>query len=113
MVGCYSPAPSYPRSMYTRCPECQTAFRITIAQLKARDGLVRCGRCDAMFRADLRLFAPPAARGEHADDADSQMYIDLGGSDADASSEADVPVVSDLSPPPRRRWARAAWVAAA
>ena len=46
--------------MYTRCPDCQTAYRITIAQLKARDGLVRCGRCDSVFRADLHLFAPPA-----------------------------------------------------
>ena len=48
--------------MYTRCPECRTAFRITVAQLKAADGLVRCGRCDTVFRADLHLFAPAGAR---------------------------------------------------
>src|SRR5688572_9300536 len=50
--------------MFTRCPECQTTFRITVAQLKMRDGLVRCGRCDAVFRADLRLFATLAAASE-------------------------------------------------
>lgn len=48
--------------MYTRCPECRTAFRITIVLLKAADGLVRCGRCDTVFRADLHLFAPAGRR---------------------------------------------------
>ena len=58
--------------MYTRCPQCQTVFRITAAQLKARDGMVRCGRCQHVFGADQHLMpkpakgtvkgAPPAAR---------------------------------------------------
>lgn len=89
--------------MYTRCPECQTAFNITIAQLKARDGLVRCGRCDSVFRADLRLFAP-APDGSQADSKseteisitlepdDDSEYIDLGERD-----DVEIPVVSDLS----------------
>ncbi|MDH4135074.1 MAG: DUF3426 domain-containing protein [Gammaproteobacteria bacterium] len=51
--------------MYTRCPECQTVFRITAAQLKARAGQVRCGRCQHVFAADAHLVerpAKPAAR---------------------------------------------------
>ena len=37
--------------MRTRCPECQTAFRVTPDQLKARAGKVRCGQCQAVFNA--------------------------------------------------------------
>lgn len=37
--------------MKTRCPECQTTFRITPEQLKARAGKVRCGQCQAVFNA--------------------------------------------------------------
>lgn len=46
--------------MYTRCPQCQTVFRITAAQLKARDSMVRCGRCQHAFRADAHLVERPA-----------------------------------------------------
>lgn len=46
--------------MYTRCPECQTVFRITAAQLKARAGQVRCGRCQHVFAADTHLVEAPA-----------------------------------------------------
>jgi len=84
--------------VYTRCPECQTAFKITVAQLKARDGLVRCGRCDSVFRADLRLFAPPSADGATqttlaatAPEDDSE-FIDL-----DARDDAAIPVITDFS----------------
>jgi predicted Zn finger-like uncharacterized protein len=42
-------------AMYTRCPECQSTFRITPAQIKAREGLVRCGRCRAVFQAGEHL----------------------------------------------------------
>jgi predicted Zn finger-like uncharacterized protein len=37
--------------MYTRCPECQTTFAVKPAQLEARDGMVRCGRCSTVFQA--------------------------------------------------------------
>ncbi len=46
--------------MYTRCPQCQTVFRITAAQLKVRDGKVRCGRCQHVFGADQHLMPKPA-----------------------------------------------------
>lgn len=45
--------------MYTRCPQCQTVFRITTAQLKAREGKVRCGRCQHVFGADQHLLPKP------------------------------------------------------
>ncbi|GHU04251.1 membrane protein [Betaproteobacteria bacterium] len=37
--------------MKTRCPNCQTIFRITPEQIKARAGKVRCGHCRATFNA--------------------------------------------------------------
>ena len=37
--------------MKTRCPNCQTSFRITPEQLKARVGKVRCGQCQTVFNA--------------------------------------------------------------
>lgn len=49
--------------MYTRCPNCQTVFTLTPSQLKARDGLARCGQCRQVFRADEHLLdgAPPGS----------------------------------------------------
>jgi predicted Zn finger-like uncharacterized protein len=37
--------------MKTRCPGCQTTFRVTPEQLKARAGRVRCGQCRSVFNA--------------------------------------------------------------
>ena len=37
--------------MKTRCPDCQTTFRVTPEQLKARAGKVRCGQCQHVFNA--------------------------------------------------------------
>jgi len=37
--------------MLTRCPACDTTFRITPEQLKARQGRVRCGHCQHVFNA--------------------------------------------------------------
>ncbi|WP_153110933.1 DUF3426 domain-containing protein [Propionivibrio limicola] len=49
--------------MKTRCPECQTTFRVTPEQLKARAGKVRCGQCSHVFNAlDYLLDEEPAAR---------------------------------------------------
>jgi predicted Zn finger-like uncharacterized protein len=37
--------------LLTRCPSCETAFRVTPEQLKARQGKVRCGECQHVFNA--------------------------------------------------------------
>lgn len=52
--------------MKTRCPACQTTFRVTPEQLKARVGKVRCGQCQTVFNAldslvEASLPKPPAA----------------------------------------------------
>jgi predicted Zn finger-like uncharacterized protein len=44
-------------ALITRCPLCQTAFRVTAAQLDAAAGLVRCGACNHVFEAGRQLVA--------------------------------------------------------
>ena len=49
----------------TRCPACQTAFRVKPEQLRARQGKVRCGKCQTVFNAldslAYRADSPPPA----------------------------------------------------
>lgn len=49
--------------MYTLCPLCETAFKVTAEQLHAAGGRVRCGKCSAIFNAVAHLIdqAPPSA----------------------------------------------------
>lgn len=41
--------------MLTRCPSCQTTFKVTSDILRVADGQVRCGRCQYQFNALLYL----------------------------------------------------------
>ena len=50
-----------PITMITRCPRCDTAFRVTENQLQAREGQVRCGRCHSVF--DARAALVPSGSG--------------------------------------------------
>jgi len=43
-------------SLATRCPVCQTVFRVVQDQLKVSEGWVRCGRCAKVFNAFQGLF---------------------------------------------------------
>ena len=45
--------------MLTRCPACETHFRVTAEQLKARAGRVRCGECQHVFNALDSLIEEP------------------------------------------------------
>jgi predicted Zn finger-like uncharacterized protein len=37
--------------LFTRCPDCDTTFRVTDEALKKANGQVRCGRCASVFNA--------------------------------------------------------------
>ena len=41
--------------MYTECPECEVAFRVTADVLKQAAGKVRCGGCGVAFNALAHL----------------------------------------------------------
>ncbi len=45
--------------LITRCPQCETTFRVIPDQLKLAQGWVRCGRCTRVFEADQHLFEVP------------------------------------------------------
>ncbi|MBP6096499.1 MAG: zinc-ribbon domain-containing protein [Methyloversatilis sp.] len=55
--------------MLSRCPACATVFRVDTAQIRARDGRVRCGRCQAVFDALDAMVDVPAVAGIAAHDA--------------------------------------------
>jgi predicted Zn finger-like uncharacterized protein len=46
--------------LFTRCPECETTFRVTDDTLKKASGQVRCGRCASVFNAYAELHDPTA-----------------------------------------------------
>ncbi len=52
--------------MYTQCPECQTVFKISAAELAAAHASVRCSHCNALFDAlpSLSEQLPPEPIGK-------------------------------------------------
>jgi len=42
-------------STSTQCPQCNTRFKVSQEQLEAHQGMVRCGRCQAVFNAAEHL----------------------------------------------------------
>ncbi|MGO4393347.1 zinc-ribbon and DUF3426 domain-containing protein [Variovorax sp. M-6] len=49
-------------SLVTRCPACDTTFKVVRDQLRISDGWVRCGRCSQVFDATVDLQEAPDAR---------------------------------------------------
>ena len=69
--------------MKTRCPDCQTVFRITAEQLAARAGKVRCGHCrkvfnalDDQFEGPLPAVAPTPMRATAPEPLSSDLKIE-------------------------------------
>lgn len=96
--------------MLTTCPECATSFRIAPEQLDARQGMVRCGRCNAVFNAydalrgeiESPVEAPPAetAVEEVLDGAPTSLNSDIpdaGGRDAGPAQATEMPTADVLS----------------
>jgi predicted Zn finger-like uncharacterized protein len=46
--------------LFTRCPDCDTTFRVTDDALKKANGQVRCGRCASVFNAYAERRDEPA-----------------------------------------------------
>ena len=42
-------------AVLTKCPQCETVFRVSAEQLRAAGGWVRCGRCATEFNAVAKL----------------------------------------------------------
>lgn len=96
--------------LITRCPDCQTSFRITVDMLHKADGRVRCGRCETVFSAfnsladsrtdlkalgaeDITLESAPASQRKLADLATTGDDAD--GVDAAAETIVDTDLISE------------------
>lgn len=53
-------------SLATRCPRCQTVFRVVPDQLRVSEGWVRCGRCSEVFNAARSLVDPSTGEARRA-----------------------------------------------
>lgn len=82
--------------MKTRCPGCQTTFRVTPEQLKVRAGKVRCGKCQAVFNAldglieesDPSLVSQPVSMSSHIDAPANADVADVAINEVDILLEA-------------------------
>ena len=45
-------------ALATKCPHCNTIFRVAHDQLKLRGGIVRCGACNEVFDGNAALVEP-------------------------------------------------------
>jgi len=48
-----------PMSLITRCPACQTLFKVVPDQFRVSEGWVRCGQCEEIFDGSLHLQPEP------------------------------------------------------
>lgn len=94
-------------TMVTRCPECSTAFKVSTEQLQARDGAVRCGRCQRVFNAfdslttwpDSALESPPAGAGAGAaPPAQGEEPAGGMGEGVEATAAAPAPEAAEMAP---------------
>jgi predicted Zn finger-like uncharacterized protein len=89
--------------MLTRCPHCQTTFRVTTEQLRVRQGRVRCGACQSVFDAldsltdELAVISPPEPEAESRLPLDGEPVPD----DGEPGSEAETELDSQPEPEPQ------------
>jgi predicted Zn finger-like uncharacterized protein len=99
-------------NLTTRCPNCGTAFRVQPAQLSARGGKVRCGKCTHVFDGVAALIAEGQPGTEAETEPSPQLGLfeaprksPIGGAGEAANEDAPVAEFLDEAPPPGRRLA--------
>jgi len=89
--------------MFTRCPHCQTVYRVIPPQLSAADGRVRCGHCGTVFDAgdtlsdDLETLAPDATDPGMAPADEAPDSTSATAAQAPSAADASEPAPADLS----------------
>ena len=83
-------------ALATRCPHCNTTFRVASDQLKLRGGIVRCGACHEIFDGNQSLFDPDAAPELPA--AAAPAAIAPAAAPLDNAPAAAVPAAAAVSP---------------
>ena len=82
--------------LVTRCPDCDTTFRVTDEALNRASGRVRCGRCGRVFSALAELYEPGIAPPKPA----SEPPIERQAARTAAPSEQVAPEAPPPPPPP-------------
>lgn len=94
-------------AMVTRCPACDTVFRITPPELQAHNGTVRCGRCLTVFDGfktlstapNLAASEPVPPRATASDPSEPKPVIaEASAPEAPAAGSSDTPVSSMPEP---------------
>ena len=95
-------------ALATRCPHCNTTFRVASDQLKLRGGIVRCGTCQQVFDGnaslvDMDAVAPPVPVASPpviepvstavSDQAEQAASVAI-------AHSADVPAAPEMAPEP-------------
>lgn len=57
-------------SLLTRCPACETCYRVVPDQLRVSEGWVRCGQCMEIFDAVANQLGPADGADDASDNAD-------------------------------------------
>lgn len=71
-------------ALATKCPHCNTIFRVAHDQLKLRGGIVRCGSCNQVFDGNAALLEPLVpATPQHAPASPAPSDLDLNFDDLD------------------------------
>ena len=71
-------------SLITRCPACQTSFRVVPDQLRMSEGWVRCGQCSDIFDAQANL---QTATASNPPDGDVDVEIAVANSPVSSETE--------------------------
>ena len=90
-------------ALATKCPHCNTIFRVAHDQLKLRGGIVRCGSCNQVFDGNAALLeplAPPAAIPTALTPAAAEpSEFDLDFGDLDDAALPPLPVMAEVNLP--------------
>jgi predicted Zn finger-like uncharacterized protein len=78
-------------SLITRCPACQTSFRVVPDQLRMSEGWARCGQCSEIFDAASSLQEDSPITGSVVD---VEVNVDTG-IDVDLSPSAEIESATD------------------
>ena len=86
--------------MYTQCPECQIAFRVTVEVLRKAGGRVRCGGCEHAFNAlDYLSDGVPGTASNQSTPANDPVSSEKPDDDFDSKSKALLETLDELAGP--------------
>src|SRR6478609_193423 len=75
-------------NMVTRCPQCQTSFKVTEEHLKIANGAVRCGSCLLVFQARQHWVNPDNMATAPASAAAGKFHFDQSAIDNSTAASA-------------------------